>query len=110
MPEEPGADMPVTLEGVPEDVVSIAETLAAAGHTAFLVGGSVRDLLRGIEPAEFQLLTNALPKQTVDLFPRAVPTHAVQGIVMVPRAGGPVDIVSMAMKPSKPNWPIVTSP
>ncbi len=95
MANEPGADMRVTLKSVPEDVVSIAETLAAAGHTAFLVGGSVRDLLRGIEPTEFQLLTNALPEQTVDLFPRAVPTHAVHGIVMLPRAGGPVDIVPM---------------
>jgi len=95
MPEESGAGIPVALEGVPEDVVSIAETLAAAGHTAFLVGGSVRDLLRGIEPTEFQLLTNALPEQTVDLFPRAVPTHTVQGIVMVPRPCGPIDVFPM---------------
>ena len=42
--------------------------LAAAGHEAALVGGSVRDLLCGAEPLDWDVATSATPEQTVALF------------------------------------------
>jgi tRNA nucleotidyltransferase/poly(A) polymerase len=56
---------------VPAAVRAIAGTLRDAGHEAFLVGGCVRDLLRGVEPADWDLTTDARPERIVDLFPGA---------------------------------------
>ncbi len=56
---------------VPAAVRTIAGTLRDAGHEAFLVGGCVRDLLRGVKPVDWDLTTDARPEQIVDLFPGA---------------------------------------
>jgi tRNA nucleotidyltransferase/poly(A) polymerase len=57
---------------IPAGVRAIAATLRAAGHEAYLVGGCVRDLLRGVEPADWDMTTNARPVQMVELFPGAL--------------------------------------
>ena len=41
----------------------IIETLQRKGFTAYLVGGCVRDLLVGLHPKDFDLVTNALPNE-----------------------------------------------
>jgi len=56
---------------IPAAVHTIAGTLTQAGHEAHLVGGCVRDLLRGVEPADWDLTTNARPEQVMALFPGA---------------------------------------
>ncbi len=57
---------------IPFGVRVIAGTLRRAGHEAHLVGGSVRDLLRGVEPADWDLATDALPERLLELFPDAL--------------------------------------
>jgi tRNA nucleotidyltransferase/poly(A) polymerase len=57
---------------IPAGVRAIAATLRAAGHEAYLVGGCVRDLLRGVEPADWDMTTDARPVQMVELFPEAL--------------------------------------
>jgi tRNA nucleotidyltransferase (CCA-adding enzyme) len=84
----------LVLEGMPEAVGGVVETLAAAGHASFLVGGCVRDLLRGQTPDDFDLATSARPEQLLDLFPRAVPIGIRHGTVMVPTGGVPVDVTT----------------
>jgi len=42
--------------------------LKDAGYQAFLVGGSVRDLLLGIQPKDFDVATDALPEEIRRLF------------------------------------------
>jgi len=84
----------MVLEGVPEAVGGVMETLAAAGHAGFLVGGCVRDLLRGQPPDDFDLATSARPEQLLDLFPHAVPIGIRHGTVMVPTESGPVDVTA----------------
>ena len=42
--------------------------LKDAGYQAFLVGGSVRDLLLGIRPKDFDVATDALPEEVRRLF------------------------------------------
>lgn len=44
--------------------------LEAAGFSAYLVGGGVRDLLLGGHPKDFDVATNATPEQIKDLFKR----------------------------------------
>jgi poly(A) polymerase len=46
----------------------IYHTLKAAGHQAYFVGGSVRDLLLGREPADYDIATDATPDRVRDLF------------------------------------------
>jgi len=44
--------------------------LQVAGYEAFLVGGSVRDLLLGKVPKDFDVATSATPEEVQDVFPR----------------------------------------
>lgn len=55
---------------IPKDVSWVTETLQKAGFEAFLVGGCVRDLLRGEKPKDWDVTTNANPEQVVSLFPK----------------------------------------
>lgn len=57
---------------VPPVVVALLATLWAAGHDAFVVGGSVRDALLGRRAADWDLATSARPEQIVEAFPGAV--------------------------------------
>ena len=55
--------IPERLQPVLDEVRPLAERFGAAGHRTYLVGGSVRDLLLGRDPAEidFDLTTDARP-------------------------------------------------
>lgn len=44
--------------------------LKRAGYDGYLVGGAVRDLLLGLEPKDFDVVTNATPDQVKDVFKR----------------------------------------
>src|SRR5258708_13254134 len=66
---------------------SICETLLGAGHQALLVGGCVRDILLGREPADYDVATDATPDRVMALFPESVPVVARFGAIRLPRAG-----------------------
>jgi tRNA nucleotidyltransferase (CCA-adding enzyme) len=78
----------------PEPVRALLARLRGDGYEAVLVGGCVRDLLRGLVVADFDVATSARPERTLALFPRAVPTGLRHGTVMVPTAAGPVDVTT----------------
>ncbi len=61
----------------------ICGTLRANGHQAFLVGGCVRDLLLGREPADFDVATDAVPGRVQELFPNSNAVGARFGVVIV---------------------------
>lgn len=54
---------------IPAEVITILKALADAGFEAYVVGGSVRDLLLGQEPKDWDVTTNAKPEQIQELFP-----------------------------------------
>ncbi len=62
----------------------IARALREHGHSAYLVGGCVRDLLLGREPADFDVTTSATPQQVMQLFPQTYAVGAQFGVVLVP--------------------------
>src|SRR5271170_7184879 len=66
-----------------ETATNIVRRLREAGHTAYLVGGCVRDMVRGVEPQDFDIATSATPEQVQTLFPRTVPVGAAFGVVLV---------------------------
>jgi len=53
---------------IPKEVSRITNTLQKAGFEAYLVGGCVRDLLMQKSPKDWDITTNAVPEQIVDLF------------------------------------------
>jgi tRNA nucleotidyltransferase/poly(A) polymerase len=54
---------------IPLEVSRVTETLETAGFEAFLVGGCVRDLIRGAKPKDWDVTTNATPEEILALFP-----------------------------------------
>lgn len=73
----------------------ICRRLRDAGHQAFLVGGCVRDILLGREPADFDVSTNATPDQVQHLFPNSLAVGARFGVIVVlddAREAGPPQV------------------
>ncbi|MDJ0785431.1 MAG: hypothetical protein QNK05_01415 [Myxococcota bacterium] len=107
---------------VPAAVRAVLERLVAEGYEAALVGGCVRTLVaRGdappgrpdspdsprlpaspespespdpLDPLDWDVTTDAPPERVLELFRRAVPIGLQHGTVMVPTAGGPVDVTT----------------
>jgi poly(A) polymerase len=57
--------------------------LKTARHEAFFVGGCVRDLLRGVDPPDYDIVTSATPDEVCSLFSHTVPVGASFGVVIV---------------------------
>ena len=55
---------------IPSEVSQVTETLQKAGFKAYIVGGCVRDLIMDREPKDWDVTTNADPKQIQALFQR----------------------------------------
>ena len=53
---------------LPQYVTDCIRALEAAGFAAYCVGGCVRDHCLGLQPADFDLCTSALPEQTEAVF------------------------------------------
>jgi tRNA nucleotidyltransferase/poly(A) polymerase len=53
---------------VPSPIWDMHEIFRKSGKKLFLVGGSVRDFLTGETPKDFDLATDATPKEMIDMF------------------------------------------
>ncbi|MBQ9794256.1 MAG: HD domain-containing protein [Clostridia bacterium] len=53
---------------LPSQVTEALERLNSHGHQGFLVGGCVRDILRGVKPTDYDLTTSATPEEVKALF------------------------------------------
>jgi tRNA nucleotidyltransferase (CCA-adding enzyme) len=68
---------------IPEYVKNIVEKLESAGFEAFIVGGSVRDLLMDKIPKDWDITTNARPEKILEVFSDGKYEN-VFGTVLVP--------------------------
>ena len=66
----------------------ICRTLRAAGHQAYFVGGCVRDILLGREPADYDVSTDATPDRVQQLFPNSLAVGAKFGVIVVTENSG----------------------
>ncbi|HKV62443.1 MAG TPA: CCA tRNA nucleotidyltransferase [Candidatus Acidoferrum sp.] len=73
---------------------SICDTLRRSGYQALLVGGCVRDLLLGREPADYDVTTDATPEQVMALFPESVAVGAQFGVILIPRDALKVEVAT----------------
>jgi len=67
-----------------QHATEIILTLRSRGHQAYLVGGCVRDLLLGREPADYDVATDATPRQVMEIFPQTFAVGEQFGVVLVP--------------------------
>lgn len=68
--------------------------LRAAGHTALLAGGCVRDRLLKLTPKDYDIATDATPAQVKEIFPRARHIGAKFGVMLVRRSGFEIEITT----------------
>jgi len=67
-----------------EHATEIAHALRERGHQAYFAGGCVRDLLLGREPADYDVATDATPRQVMQIFPETYAVGEQFGVVLVP--------------------------
>ncbi len=74
LPEEstpliiPRRDHPISRKKMDRNALKIMYRLKDHGYLAYLVGGAVRDMLLGRQPADFDIVTDARPAQIKKLF------------------------------------------
>ncbi len=56
---------------IPKEVRSVIDKLEKKGFEAYIVGGCVRDFLRGVEPEDWDITTNAKPEEIGKVFLRS---------------------------------------
>jgi poly(A) polymerase len=61
----------------------IAARLRESGHIAYFAGGCVRDMVRGLTPKDYDVVTDARPEVVQTLFPRTFAVGAHFGVIIV---------------------------
>ena len=80
-------------EEIPAAVRDLLGALWEAGHAAYVVGGSLRDVMLERRPADWDMASDARPERLVDLFPGAVYENRF-GTVAVRHDGEPFEITT----------------
>lgn len=85
---------------IPRPVLEVMEQLERKGFRAWVVGGSLRDLLRGKPPHDFDLASNAPPQKLAVLLPdaRVVETGLRFGTVTVLYGGMSIEITRLRVE------------
>lgn len=81
---------------LPHQVEFAINELTAAGYEAYVVGGSVRDLLRGETPSDYDITTSAEPEETKAVFSgeRIIETGIQHGTVTLLKDDTPLEITT----------------
>jgi poly(A) polymerase len=64
-------DKSITVNKVSKYAVSIIRTLQSKDFSAYVVGGAVRDLIIGLKPKDFDIVTDAKPYEIKTMFPKS---------------------------------------
>lgn len=81
---------------IPDNIIKVLTVLEENGYEAYVVGGSVRDMCRGVTPHDYDVTTSALPDETKACFDgwRVIETGIKHGTVTVVSDGDPVEITT----------------
>ncbi len=81
---------------IPKAALALLSRLNENGHEAYLVGGCVRDLLRGDVPSDYDITTSATPEEMLKVFSdhRVIPTGIKHGTLTVLRDGEAYEITT----------------
>ncbi len=83
------------IELVPEDVLDVCRRLREKGKRGWIVGGCVRDLLRGGAAKDWDVCTDARPEEVVSFFRKVIPTGIQHGTVTVVRRGVHYEVTTL---------------
>lgn len=72
----------------------VAAKLSEAGFQALFAGGCVRDMLRGREPRDFDIATDATPRAVQELFHKTYAVGAQFGVVVVLHEGHQFEVAT----------------
>jgi tRNA nucleotidyltransferase (CCA-adding enzyme) len=89
---------PLDPKRIPEPILELVRRLRESRREGYLVGGCVRDLLRGVRVSDWDIATSAKPEELLRIFPRAIPTGIKHGTVTVPTASGPCEITTFRVE------------
>ena len=64
-------DKSITVNKISKHAVSIIRTLQSKNFSAYVVGGAVRDLIIGLKPKDFDIVTDAKPYEIRTMFPKS---------------------------------------
>jgi poly(A) polymerase len=67
-----------------QHATNIVRSLRERGFQAYFAGGCVRDTLLGVEPADYDVATDATPPEVMRIFPDTYAVGAQFGVVLVP--------------------------
>jgi poly(A) polymerase len=73
---------------------AICKRLREEGHQGLFVGGCVRDMELGREPADYDVATDAVPERVQELFPGSLTVGARFGVILVMREGAEVEVAT----------------
>lgn len=77
-----------------DKAIAIVKRLRDEGYDSYLAGGSVRDMVLGKTPQDYDITTNAKPDDIVKIFPKTVPVGAQFGVILVMVEGQPFEVAS----------------
>ena len=79
---------------IPNNILSVLNTLKDSGFEAYLVGGCVRDMLLGLTPLDYDITTSATPEQIKLCFERTIDTGIKHGTVTVIVDKTPIEVTT----------------
>jgi poly(A) polymerase len=68
MAERSAKQLGLSKADLPNSIIEVIATLTKSGYEAYIVGGGVRDNLLGLDPKDFDAVTDAKPHEVKDLF------------------------------------------
>jgi poly(A) polymerase len=78
-----GYSDPVKSSPMEKVALEVAARLRQSGHIAYFAGGCVRDMVRGLTPKDYDIVTDARPEAVQSLFPHTFAVGAHFGVIIV---------------------------
>jgi poly(A) polymerase len=82
-----GYSDPVESSPMEKVALEVAARLRQSGHIAYFAGGCVRDMVRGLIPKDYDIVTDARPEAVQSLFPHTFAVGAHFGVIIVMENG-----------------------
>jgi tRNA nucleotidyltransferase (CCA-adding enzyme) len=80
---------------IPRPLTTVINILQINNYEVFLIGGTIRDLIRGKTPTDFDLATTAIPNDMIKLFPNCKKTGIKFGTITVKEKCHNIEITTL---------------
>ena len=82
---------------LPKDILKVCEILTNNGFQAYIVGGSIRDIILKKQPKDWDITTNALPSEVMKVFKglaKIIPTGLKHGTITLIMNGTVIEVTT----------------